>query len=71
MKTLEERVEIALVIDPEIDEYTAEEVFEFLDDLRDSGATNMFGARPYIIEEFGMAVSEAKKYLMAWMRSFQ
>ena len=25
-----------------------EEVFEFLDALRESGVTNMFGARPYI-----------------------
>jgi len=29
-------------------------VFLFLNDLRDSGITNMFGARPYVVEAFGI-----------------
>lgn len=70
MKTLEQRVNEANEADSNVDIYTAEEVFAFLDDLRDSGATNMFGARPYVIEEFGMDGKEAQVYLMAWMRTF-
>ena len=30
------------------------EVFDYLDILRESGVTNMFGATPYIQEEFGV-----------------
>ena len=45
-------------------------VFEFLDDLRDSGETNMFGARPYIIEEFGCTAQEARALLSEWMKTF-
>jgi hypothetical protein len=43
------------------------EVFEFLDDLRDSGVTNMFGARPYIMEEFNIDLVDAGKLLSFWM----
>lgn len=44
---------------------------EFLDELRDSGETNMFGAVPYLIEEFPeLSKQEAKKILTEWMESF-
>lgn len=46
------------------------EVFEFLDDLRDSGVTNMFGARPYIVEEFDIEPEEAGQLLSKWMKTF-
>ena len=42
----------------------------FLDDLRDSGATNMFGAAPYLVEEFGVTRHEAKDLLLTWMQTF-
>lgn len=45
------------------------EYFEFLDDLRDLGITNMFGAAPYIQEEFGITKQEAKAILKEWMAS--
>ena len=51
-------------------EYEFEEYFDFLDDLRESGVTNMFGATPYLIEEFGVDRSTAHKILTEWMRSF-
>jgi len=51
----------------EIDE---EQVFEFLDDLRESGVTNMFGARPYIVEEFDIEPKEAGALLVKWMETF-
>jgi len=42
--------------------------FEYLDALRDSGVTNMFGAVPYLINEFPeLPMDEAKKVLKNWM----
>ena len=42
----------------------------YLDDLRDSGITNMYGARPYLMEAFTMEEKEAKEVLLYWMESF-
>lgn len=50
--------------------YEFEEYFEYLDQLRESGVTNMFGATPYLIEEFGVDISTARRILTEWMRSF-
>lgn len=47
-----------------------EDYFGFLDDLRDSGVTNMFGASPYLEREFGLDRHEARDILLQWMRSF-
>lgn len=44
------------------------DVFEYLDDLRDSGITNMYGAGQYLQEEFGMNKYEAREALANWMR---
>jgi hypothetical protein len=46
------------------------EVFAYLNDLRESGDTNMFGARPYIIKEFGVTSGEAISLLSSWMKNF-
>ena len=46
------------------------EVLEFLNMLRDSGATNMFGATPYIKDEFDLNSKESKSLLMLWMKNF-
>jgi len=46
------------------------EYFEFLNVLRDSGATNMFGAAPYLQEEFGLSRWESRDVLISWMKSF-
>ena len=48
-----------------------EKYFSYLNVLRDSGVTNMFGASPYLQNEFGLSKSEAKKVLAAWMNSFK
>lgn len=42
--------------------------FEFLNRLRESGETNMFGASPYIAEAFDVDRREASKILMEWMQ---
>ena len=47
-----------------------EEMFEFLDDLRESGETNMFGAGPYVQGAFGLSRSDARKVVMEWMGTF-
>ena len=47
-----------------------QEVLEFLNMLRDSGATNMFGAVPYIKDEFKLDSKENKRLLMLWMANF-
>ena len=46
-------------------------VFDYLVYLRDSGATNMFGAVPYIEQEFGFDQQKAKAWLVYWMESFK
>lgn len=54
-------------------EYTAEQtarMFEYLDTLRESGETNMFGAAPYVESHFGMTRNAARSVLMAWADTF-
>jgi hypothetical protein len=41
--------------------------FQFLNRLRESGETNMYGASPYLQEEFGYRKHEARKILTDWM----
>ena len=52
----------------DVNEY--HEHFEYLVQLRDSGDTNMFGASPYLEEEFGLDRREARDILTTWIRSF-
>jgi hypothetical protein len=47
-----------------------DEHLHYLDDLRDSGATNMFGAGAYLEAEFGLLKMEAKHILAYWMDSY-
>ena len=45
-------------------------IFNYLNDLRDSGITNMWGASPYVAEEFEMEASDASKVTIKWMSNF-
>jgi hypothetical protein len=47
------------------------EYFEYLEVLRKSGVTNMFGAAPYLQQEFGLTRQDARDVLMKWMESFR
>ena len=47
-----------------------EEHLTFLGVLRESGATNMFGATPYLVEEFGLDKRDARAVLSYWMKTF-
>jgi hypothetical protein len=46
------------------------EVFEYLDELRESGEANMFGASPYVTRDLGYNSQEARKYVLLWMETF-
>jgi len=47
-----------------------EVIFEYLDNLRESGVTNMFGAGPYVEAEFGLGRREAGNMVGEWMKTF-
>ncbi len=50
--------------------YVTEHHLDFLDELRESGVTNMFGARPYLMRDFGLDKETAKDIFTYWMESF-
>lgn len=43
---------------------------QYLDDLRESGVTNMFGAAPYLTFAFGINKNDARLILQEWMDTF-
>ena len=47
-----------------------EQYFNFLDSLRDSGVTNMFGAGPYLQEVYGLSRHEARDIVLEWMQTY-
>jgi len=53
------------------DFYNLCDYFEFLDDLRKSGTTNMFGAAPYLHAEYpDLEIRDARRVLKLWQNSF-
>lgn len=46
------------------------EAFRYLDRLRESGVTNMYGARPYLIRDLGRSADQASDELSLWMKTF-
>ena len=49
-----------------------QEHFDFLEELRESGITNMFGAAPFLEDEFpDLNRQEAQTILGKWMDSFK
>ncbi len=52
-------------------ENTTEEQLDFLDELRDSGVTNMWGAGEYLENEYPeLTEKEAGKILLYWMDTY-
>ena len=47
-----------------------ETMFQYLDDLRESGCVNMFGSGAYLQEVFGLTRYEAKDVVLEWMKTF-
>jgi len=46
------------------------EIFQYLDDLRESGKVNMFGSAAYVQEEFGLGRKDAQRVVNEWMQQF-
>lgn len=44
--------------------------FEYLDVLRESGKTNMYGAGPYVVRKFKLSDDDARAVVLAWMHHF-
>ena len=42
----------------------------FLEMLRKSGVTNMYGAAPYLEEAFGVSRKDAREILIDWMSNY-
>jgi len=42
----------------------------YLESLRSSGVTNMYGASPYLEQARGLSSSEAKDVLCSWMEHY-
>jgi len=68
-RALQKDREMGFSIDESIDDESAEFYFDYLNKLRDSGRTNMFGAAPYLRAEFGLDKNTARQILAKWMRS--
>ena len=51
-------------------DYVTEEHLEFLNALRETGVTNMFGASPYLEKEFSLDRKTARNILTYWMSTF-
>ena len=47
------------------------EAYTFLDNLRESGKTNMFGAGKYVKLEFGTSESETTDIVTGWMSAVE
>ena len=60
--------------EPDKEEFTVTdeelEAFTYLDELRESGETNMFGAAPYLQSELGWSKREAETLTSRWMKEF-
>ena len=63
-------VKSSSILRENVKEGVVKDMHTFLNDLRDSGVTNMFGAAPYLQNEFGIDQKSAREVLANWMQSF-
>jgi hypothetical protein len=63
MNTTTEKPDVCT--DDELQEY-----LQYLDELRESGVTNMFGASQWLEDAFDIQRSTAKPVLLYWMATF-
>lgn len=47
-----------------------QDIFDFLDNLRESGQINMFGAAPVLQDVFDLSRRESRNVLQEWMTTF-
>jgi len=61
-----------IITKPAVTEERLARYLMFLDQLRESGITNMFGARPFLQQEYGeLDDAQAAKVLAYWMATFR
>jgi len=48
-----------------------QEYRNYLNDLRDSAVTNMFGAAPYLADEYGLSIRDARQIVSEWMQEYK
>ena len=53
------------------DSVMGNEMFIFLDKLRESGKINMFGAPKVLEETFGLSKKESREVFQSWTKAFQ
>jgi len=52
-------------------QYLLNEHLEYLDELRESGDTNMYGAKPFLMDEYpDLGKKEAGQITSYWMKTF-
>lgn len=51
-------------------EVVKDEHLEYLDGLRESGVTNMFGASEYVYNAFDVTRNQARQIVQYWMETF-
>ena len=44
--------------------------YKYLDNLRESGVTNMYGGGTYVAEQFDLTINKAREVLSDWMENF-
>lgn len=64
------RSETGLSPKEEMPQCCTEEHLTFLDVLRESGVTNMYGAGKYLEDKFWMGSDQARETLRYWMATF-
>ena len=64
---VEQREGFSFTLDTIMQEY-----YQFLNDLRESGEINMFGASPFLRREWpDLTQTQARDVLMSWMDQFE
>ena len=58
-------------LESQLPEGVEEEHLVYLDNLRESGVTNMWGAGAYLQSRFAVKRKDATTILMYWMESFE
>jgi len=54
-----------------MDDRIDQKYIDYLNALRESGITNMYGAGEYLMDTFDLQKVEARKILANWMSNFQ
>lgn len=57
-------------MEQEMEQEKYEKEFQYLERLRKSGVTNMFGAGVYLENEFGYDRAISRNILLEWMRRY-